>query len=67
MSKLEETARIIEAIHRNVSSAPDDLEIDRVNGLVLSQMLSAMCDIAVSLAVIADNTRPNIEEVKEDI
>ena len=67
MSKLEETVRIIGTIHNNVASAPNDLETDRLNGLVLSQMLSVICDIALSLAIIADNTMPNIEEVKEDI
>ena len=67
MSKLEETVRIIGTVHNNVVSAPDDLETDRLNGLVLSQLLSIMCDIALSLAVIADNTMPNIEEVKEEV
>lgn len=67
MSKLEDTVRIIGTIHNNVTSAPNDLETDRLNGLVLSQMLSVMCDIALSLAVIADNTMPNIEEVKEEV
>lgn len=67
MSKLEDTVKIIGTIHNNVTSAPNDLETDRLNGLVLSQMLSVMCDIALSLAIIADNMMPNLEEEKEDI
>lgn len=67
MSKLEDTVRIIAGVHKNVTSIPDDLEIDRLNGVALTQMLSVMCDIAASLAIIADNMMPNLEEYKEDI
>lgn len=67
MSKLEDTVRIIAGVHKNVTSIPDDLEINRLNGVVLTQMLSIMCDIAASLAIIADNMMPNLEEEKEDI
>lgn len=62
MSKLEDTVRIIAGVHKNVTSIPDELEIDRLNGVALMQMLSVMCDIAVSLAIIADNMMPNLEE-----